>query len=127
MIQNAHFEMQVYQIFPHHSFNATSLANDIAIVRVATKVIFNNYVQPICLWDANRADLSEVVGKYGTIVGFGITEEDRISYTLRQAVIPVVDVLTCLASDRTFFGSFLSETTFCAGYRNGKCGVDMLH
>lgn len=76
-------------------------------------------MEPICLWDSNKKDLSEVVGKFGTVVGFGITETNRISYTLRQAVIPVVGLTTCLESDRDFFGSFLSESTFCAGFRNG--------
>lgn len=110
---------QVFQTLPHPSFNTSSLANDIAIVRLATRAVFNNYVQPICLWDSHKSDLSHVVGKFGTVVGFGITEKSRISYTLRQAVIPVVDLTTCLDSDRSFFGNFLSETTFCAGYRNG--------
>lgn len=114
------FPKQVFQIFPHHNFNESSLANDIAIVRLATRATFNNYVQPICLWESNKKDLSEVVGKFGTVVGFGITETDQISYTLRQAVIPVVDLTTCLESDRNFFGNFLSDSTFCAGYRNGN-------
>lgn len=76
-------------------------------------------MQPICLWDSNKEDLSEVVGKYGTVVGFGITEENKISYTLQQAVIPVVSLTTCLGSDRSFYGNFLSDYTFCAGYQNG--------
>lgn len=99
------------------------MANDIAIVRLATKAVFNNFVQPICLWDPNKEDISSVVGKYGTVVGFGITEQNQISYSLRQATIPVVDLTTCLESDRNFFGNFLSESTFCAGFRNGKCLV----
>lgn len=60
-----------------------------------------------------------MVGKYGTVVGFGITEKNKISYNLRQAVIPVVSLTTCLDSDRSFYGSFVSDYTFCAGFRNG--------
>lgn len=101
-------------------FNTSSLANDIAIIRLATKADFNDYVQPICLWDPNKEDISSVVGKYGTVVGFGITENNQVSYVLRQATIPVVDLTTCLESDRSFFGQFLSDSTFCAGYTNGK-------
>ncbi|XP_037031091.1 limulus clotting factor C-like isoform X2 [Bradysia coprophila] len=112
-------DIEVYQIFIHPNYNASNLVNDIAIMRLATKATFNNYVQPICLWDSHKGDLCEVVGKYGTVVGFGITEKDEISYTLRQAVIPVVDLATCLESDRNFFGNFLSDSTFCAGNRNG--------
>ncbi|XP_037037293.1 limulus clotting factor C-like [Bradysia coprophila] len=119
-ISGAHSQdIEVYQIVPHPNFNESSLANDIAIVRLATRATFSNYVQPICLWESNKEDLSEVVGKLGTVVGFGITEHDQISYTLRQAVIPVVHLTTCLESDRNFFGNFLSDLTFCAGFRNG--------
>lgn len=110
---------QVYRIFAHHNFNESSLANDIAVVRLATAATFNNYVQPICLWDSTN-DLSKVVGRYGTVVGFGVTETNQISYTLRQAAMPVVDLATCLQSDRNFYGSFLSDSTFCAGFRNGN-------
>lgn len=76
-------------------------------------------MEPVCLWDPNKKDLSEVVGKYGTVVGFGITEKNEISHILRQAVIPVVSLLTCLDSDRSFYGNFISDYTFCAGYVNG--------
>ncbi|XP_037031047.1 limulus clotting factor C-like [Bradysia coprophila] len=112
-------DIEVYQVSIHPNYNVSSLVNDIAIIRLATKATFNNYVQPICLWDSDKKDLSEVVGKYGTVVGFGITENDQISYTLQQAAIPVVDLATCLESDRNFFGNFLSDSTFCAGYLNG--------
>lgn len=103
----------------HEDFNATSLRNDIAIIRLATEVTFNNYIQPICLWDSNKKDLSEVVGKFGTAVGFGITEKNKVSTNLREAVMPVVSLTTCLDSGSSFYGSVLSDSTFCAGFRNG--------
>ncbi|KAJ6650056.1 Limulus clotting factor C, partial [Pseudolycoriella hygida] len=112
-------DFEAYQIFPHHNFNATNLRHDIAIVRLATKVTFSSYVHPICLWNPNKQSLSEVIGKQGTVVGFGITETNKISYTLQHAVMPVVSLTTCLDSNRDFYGSFLSDYSFCAGFRNG--------
>lgn len=99
------------------------MKNDIAIILLATKVVFNDFIQPICLWDPNKIDLSEVVGKYGTVVGFGVTKTDQISYSLQKAVMPVVSIATCLGSNNDFYGQFLSDYTFCAGFRNGKIVV----
>lgn len=77
-------------------------------------------MQPICLWDSNKLDLSDVVGKLGTVIGWGLTEKDQLSHILRQAFMPVVPSLTCLTTNRDFFGAHLSETNFCAGFRNGE-------
>ncbi|XP_037025151.1 uncharacterized protein LOC119066670 [Bradysia coprophila] len=112
-------EFEAFKIIPHPNYNISNLRNDIAIISLATKVTFNDYVQPICLWSANKIDLSEVVGKPGTVVGFGVTKTDKIAYTLQQAVMPVVSIATCLGSDNAFYGQFLSDFAFCAGSRNG--------
>lgn len=109
----------MYKIIPHPSYDTANLSNDIAIVRLSTEATFNNYVQPICLWDSKRVAISEVTNKFGTVVGWGITETDRLSDTLQKVVIPVIPLTTCLNSYRDFFGSFLSEKNFCAGYQNG--------
>lgn len=95
------------------------MRNDIAIILLATQATFSNYIQPICLWNAKTTDLSEVVGKQGVVVGFGVTETDNISNTLRELVMPVVSIGTCLVSNNEFYGQFLSDFTFCAGSRNG--------
>lgn len=64
-------------------------------------------------------ELSDVVGKLGTVIGYGITETDQLSPILRQALMPVVDSLTCLETNRDVFGAHLSKKNFCAGFRNG--------
>lgn len=94
--------------------------NDIAMIRLATDATFNNYVQPICLWDPNQLELSNVVGREGTVVGWGYTELGKSSNVLRKALMPVVASLVCLATNRNFFGFYLSATNFCAGVRNGS-------
>lgn len=80
---------------------------------------FNTYVHPICLWKSGKTDLSEIVGKFGTVIGWGKTETGQISNELRQASLPVVPWGTCLESNRPFAGSLLTERNFCAGVRNG--------
>lgn len=76
-------------------------------------------MRPVCLWDSNKLDLSEVIGKNGTVIGFGVTDTDELSNILQQAVMPVVDSDTCRRSNRIFYGYYLPGNKFCAGFRNG--------
>lgn len=67
--------------------------------------------------------ISNIVGKLGTVVGWGYTEKNRLSSTLLEATMPVVSHSTCLLSNRNFFGSYLSSKNFCAGFRNGASKI----
>lgn len=81
---------------------------------------FSSYIQPICLWNINKISLSNVIDKNGIVVGWGYTQQDKVSKILNQAYMPVISFTQCLASNRNFFGLFLSDNTFCAGFRNGN-------
>lgn len=115
-------EFRAYRHIIHSKYSQSDLLNDIALVRLATEATFTPFVQPICLWDDKRTALSEVLGKNGVVVGWGFNEHDTLSRVLNQATMPVVSATVCLASNRNFFGLFLSEETYCAGFRNGKFG-----
>lgn len=119
---------QVSEVFVHPDYNTNDYANDIAIIRLSADAIFNYYVQPICLWKADKTDISEVVGKMGTVVGWGLTENGTTSGVLQQAHFLVEDFFTCVKSNPSFFGRILTVTNFCAGYRNGSikllCGME---
>lgn len=106
-------------MIPHPNYVTSNNYNDIAIIRLSTEATFNDYVQPICLWDSNKVSITEVIGKFGTVIGFGLTETENLSHTLRQAVMPVVSFGTCLRSNTDVFGLYLSDENFCAGSRNG--------
>lgn len=96
------------------------MSNDIGIILLSTEATLSRYVQPCCLWDPNKIDISEILNKPGLVVGWGITETDKQSDILRHATMPVVSFTTCLKSNRDLFGLFLSDTNFCAGFRNGR-------
>lgn len=71
------------------------------------------------MWPSDKSDLSEVVDREGTVTGWGLIESGRTSNVLRQVIMPVVDSLICIKTNRDFYGQYLSETNFCAGFRNG--------
>lgn len=72
------------------------------------------------MWRSDKIDLSEVIGKFGTVVGWGLTETGERPNVLQEASLPVVPPFECLNSNRDLFGRFLTGTNFCAGTRNGS-------
>lgn len=104
----------------HKDFNYNDLLNDIALLHLSTEATLTNYVQPVCLWDANKVPIHNVLDTNGIVVGWGLNEQDVQGVILSQAHMPVVSLTTCLASNRNFFGTFLTDKTYCAGFRNGE-------
>ncbi|EAA45022.4 AGAP010662-PA, partial [Anopheles gambiae str. PEST] len=113
-------EFDVIETIMHEGYRPTTFENDIAILRVEIPIIFNDYIQPVCLWKRDDGVvLPWFYNQPGTVVGWGLSEDNMIGTTLNEARMPVVDSWTCLASDRAFFGKFLQSKAFCAGYKNG--------
>lgn len=63
--------------------------------------------------------LPHVYHEIGTVVGWGLTEENKIATTLNAARMPVATTHECLTSDRLFFGKLIYSKSFCAGFKNG--------
>jgi hypothetical protein len=53
------------------------------------------------------------------VVGWGLDENGKQAEKLKMVKMPVLNYNTCIWSDPDFFSKFTSNTTFCAGYRNG--------
>ncbi|XP_058836639.1 transmembrane protease serine 9-like [Topomyia yanbarensis] len=107
--------MQQHDVWKIHKFdNFTRLIDDIALLELSTIIRFNPYVQPACV---NLKP--DITGEFGTVVGWGLTETDETSVTLKRADMPVIEPVTCLKSDRVLFGQTLNEGLICAGYNNG--------
>ncbi|XP_050080086.1 uncharacterized protein LOC126567821 [Anopheles maculipalpis] len=106
------------EIIVHPGFKARRFVHDIALIKLATNITMTKFVQPVCLWtmDSNQ---ELIVGRNGTVLGFGLTELDRVSEQLKQASVGVVDTLTCIANDRAAFGTQLTPEMFCAGGQEG--------
>lgn len=112
-------EYQVYEIVMHENYNNLEYNDDIALLKLSQVVAFTQFIQPCCLWPAEQADLDYVVNQKGYVIGWGIQEDDDLADTLTEATMPIIDSFTCLNSNRDFFGAVLSNTNYCAGYKNG--------
>ncbi|XP_055527190.1 chymotrypsinogen B-like [Wyeomyia smithii] len=106
---------QKHHVEKIHKFqNFTKLVNDIGLIQLNSLIVFNDHVLPVCM---NLT--SNITGEIGAVVGWGLTEKDETFPELKKAMIPVIDPLICLATNRALFGQTLSHDLFCAGYKNG--------
>ena len=55
-------------MFKHPEFNRDLFENDIALVRLANPIVFNDRIQPICFSDGDYAE--ESIGKETILTGW---------------------------------------------------------
>uniref|UniRef100_A0AAR5PRL4 Peptidase S1 domain-containing protein n=1 Tax=Dendroctonus ponderosae TaxID=77166 RepID=A0AAR5PRL4_DENPD len=111
-------DKRVDSITVHPKYNPHTFGNDVAVVKLAEPAELTNYVRPICLWEGN-SKLDLLVDQLGTVVGWGFDESGKITEQLTKANMPIVSQETCIYSFPDFYSRFTSNTTFCAGFKNG--------
>ncbi|XP_049298154.1 uncharacterized protein LOC125771511 [Anopheles funestus] len=111
-------EHSVDEVIAHPGYNASRFMNDIALLKLTNNITMTQFVQPVCLWTMDDGQ-EMIVGKNGSLVGFGLNEQDVVSDELKQATIGVVDALTCIKSDRVSYANQLTSEMFCAGGQQG--------
>lgn len=59
---------QVYSLTIHKDFNHKRLDNDIALLKLKSEAVYNDYIQPACIWYPKAVDrLSSSSDIYGTV------------------------------------------------------------
>ncbi|KAL3270853.1 hypothetical protein HHI36_021371, partial [Cryptolaemus montrouzieri] len=111
-------DRDVSEINVHPWYNFEQYRNDIAVLRLADPVDITRNVGPVCLWN-DIDDINEIEGELGTVVGWGFDHNKKLTTNLMQAQMPVVDKNTCVNSNRELFLQFITDQSFCAGFRNG--------
>nr|XP_019948213.1 PREDICTED: uncharacterized protein LOC109633063 [Paralichthys olivaceus] len=100
------------------SLTRTSYDNDIALIRLASRVNFDPNLLPICLPEGKRG---LVENEQGTVSGWGMTEGRSSSLVtsrmLKYAEIGVYSLSNCQITPRTSNGSpmIFTDNMFCAG------------
>ncbi|XP_053673782.1 polyserase-2-like [Anopheles nili] len=112
-------EHRVRRVHRHGNFSAGSPRHDVALLTLRTNVEFGPFVQPICLPGAGPGQEAFSTLRFGTVTGWGWTEDNTPARTLRSASVPLVSHIRCLETDPTLFGPLLHEGMFCAGWENG--------
>ncbi|MEQ2224986.1 Elastase-1 [Ilyodon furcidens] len=105
--------MNVSQVYVHPNWKSNNIAGgyDIALLRLSTDAVLNNYVQLGVLPPSGQV-LSHNHPCY--ITGWGRTQTGgSLSAQLKQAYLSVVDYQTCSSSG--WWGSSVKNTMVCAG------------
>lgn len=111
----------VEKTIPHEMFNADkTLLNDIALIRLAADVKFNEFVKPICLPQTKELIGHNTTGELFTAIGWGKTEDDTI--TKQQRKVEVLGISTDVCQDlyKDEKRISITETQICARNENGQ-------
>ncbi|XP_026721050.1 transmembrane protease serine 9 isoform X2 [Athene cunicularia] len=107
--------VNVTRVIQHPLFNPVLLDFDVAVLELARPLVFNKYIQPICL---PLAVQKFPVGKKCIISGWGDLQEGNGTKPeiLQKASVSIIDQETC-----NFLYNFsLTDRMICAGFLEGK-------
>lgn len=108
------------RIYIHDDWNPLSKSFDADVSLLEFEddsIIFNNFVQPICLWNSkNEPTVTE-----GTVTGWGKSEDTTNTHEIKPKVIKVhIQTNEHCLSQQPRLSELSSERTFCAGLTNGS-------
>ncbi|XP_025768861.1 transmembrane protease serine 3 [Puma concolor] len=108
----------VEKIIYHSRYKPKRLGNDIALMKLAGPLTFNEMIQPVCLPNSEEQFPD---GKMCWTSGWGATEDGGdASPVLNHAAVPLLSNKIC--NHRDVYGGIVSPSMLCAGYLKG--GVD---
>uniref|UniRef100_A0AAG5CVH4 Peptidase S1 domain-containing protein n=1 Tax=Anopheles atroparvus TaxID=41427 RepID=A0AAG5CVH4_ANOAO len=111
-------DAKISSIYIPAEYNPQRFYQDIALLLLKDDVKYSSVVRPICLWNYDT-DYKGLINKVGLIPGWGYNDRGLVSSRLSYAQMPVVSHETCIWSNRNFFSRVTSDTSFCAGFKNG--------
>ncbi|KRT86291.1 Trypsin, partial [Oryctes borbonicus] len=109
---------QVSRITRHPQYDSKTYSNDVAVLKLSHPAEFTDFVRPVCLWEGSK-DFNQLVGKFGTVVGWGFDENGKLTEELTMLNMPIISKEACIYSFPDFFSRFTTSETFCAGFTNG--------
>ena len=100
----------------HQDYNAKTLENDIALIKLKKEADLNRYVRTVCLPKNSKDDLAKP-GSYGFVAGWGrVRNNGPRSDVLLHTSLPIQDNRNCKKSTAAHVNVTLA---FCAGDRKG--------
>ncbi len=94
---------------------------DIAIAVLKEPMKLSKKIRHVCL-NTPSNPIQSFAGRNGSVYGWGLTEEMELVTELRHVGVPLVDQALCNSSHPTLYKS-MSDTSFCAGAKDGKTGA----
>ncbi|XP_015813392.1 coagulation factor VII [Nothobranchius furzeri] len=109
--------VQVTQIIMHENYVMSTVDNDIALLRLASPLVYSPHVVPVCLPTRSLAGRELWAIDLHTVSGWGKRSENGpTSALLRRTKVPRIRTQTCIDQS----GVELTKNMFCAGYLDGR-------
>ncbi|CAG9814998.1 unnamed protein product [Phaedon cochleariae] len=104
----------------HADYDNESLVNDIAIIRLPKDAILNEYVNVVPISNGTNT----YAGEYGTILGWGKTDDGSVSDTLKGVTVEVISNEACRSINPAY--EIVVESHVCVSGEGprGSCGGD---
>nr|CAH7750966.1 unnamed protein product [Callosobruchus chinensis] len=112
-------DVSIEAVYPHPSFDSTSLSDDIGLLKVNRMNINNVNIMPVCLPTGPTATAKF---NHVDVTGWGFTETGRKSQILQKVSLPVVSLDECQRVYNNLQQNNLKITykQLCAGGKNDK-------
>jgi len=104
--------VNIDQVFLHESYDTSTLDNDITLLKLASPVTLNDYVNIACLPQAETPAGTDCV-----VTGWGDQETVVDDPTLQQVVVPIITNEQC--NRASWYGGAITDNMLCAGLREG--------
>ncbi|KAM7375589.1 hypothetical protein PAMA_014614 [Pampus argenteus] len=109
--------MHVVQIITHEHYVHSNADNDIALLRLASPIVYTPYATPVCLPTRTLAERHLWSIAIHTVSGWGRRGEDGpTSHLLQWLKVPRIKTQQCVEES----GVTLTKNMFCAGYIEGR-------
>uniref|UniRef100_A0A8C5LB88 Transmembrane protease, serine 9 n=1 Tax=Jaculus jaculus TaxID=51337 RepID=A0A8C5LB88_JACJA len=108
-------KLRLRRVALHPHYNPGILDFDVALLELARPLVFNKYIQPICL---PLAIHKFPVGRKCMISGWGNTQEGNAAKpdVLQKASVGIIEQRTCSA----LYNFSLTDRMLCAGFLEGR-------
>ncbi|KAH8321309.1 hypothetical protein KR074_001392, partial [Drosophila pseudoananassae] len=88
-------DVPIEKIFVHEEFDRGSFVNDIALLRLKDPVQITDWIRPICLPMTLDLQLDSLINRPLEVVGWGITEEKKLSDVPKRASVNRLNLAEC--------------------------------
>ncbi|XP_043937309.1 chymotrypsinogen A-like [Protopterus annectens] len=102
--------MSISRVFRHPNYNSYTINNDITLLKLSSKVSFNNRISPVCL-PASSDNFPG--GMLCVTSGWGLTNPSASNTPcqLQQTALPLLTNTQC----KTYWGTNITDLMICAG------------
>ncbi|KAM4601681.1 uncharacterized protein ACJ7VT_019730 [Polymixia lowei] len=115
--ENTEQFIQVVEIVMHEAYVSRTADSDIALLRLATPIVYTPYAVPACLPTRPLAERELWAVSMHTVSGWGRrSEHGPTSHLLRRLRVPRIRTQQCVEES----GVALTQNMFCAGYIEGQ-------